>query len=233
MGGPTWFRLGDRDLGLHLERTRRLRAGQALSQVTYEFCKSWGIHPRVLPMSDDSVPTSVYTEEGELTFQEYFVRRQCHPRVTGFHFTGVEQAHPAPGVLDSLNQADLAVICPSNPWVSIGPILAIPKIRTSLERSDLPVIAVSPIIAGQAIKGPAAKMYSELGIEPSAFSVARQYAGLLDGFILDRVDRDQVQFIEELGARTLVTDTLMKTPEDRRRLASEILSFAQDLVERS
>lgn len=230
LGGPTWFRLGDRDLGLHLERTRRLKEGQRLSQITRHFCKVWGIQCQVLPMSDDSVPTWVYTvNEGELTFQEYFVHRQCHPRVTGFRFEGVERSHPAPGVLTALQRADLVVICPSNPWVSIGPILAVPGIRQALGGNTAPVIAVSPIIGGQAVKGPAAKMYAELGIQPSALAVAHQYGSLLTGFVLDELDAGQEKPIHEMGIQPFVTDTLMKTTHDRRRLAREVLTFGDEL----
>jgi LPPG:FO 2-phospho-L-lactate transferase len=179
-------------------------------------------------MSDDSLPTSVYTmEEGELPFQEYFVHHQCRPHVTGFRFNNVENAHPAPGVLEALHEADLVVICPSNPWVSVGPILAVPGIRPALESQR--VIAVSPIIGGRAVKGPAAKMYAELGIEPSAISVARQYGNLLSGFVLDEVDRELASAVLALGIHPLVIDTLMKTPADRQRLAQQVLTFGSNL----
>jgi LPPG:FO 2-phospho-L-lactate transferase len=228
LGGPSWFHLGDRDLGLHLERTRRLRQGETLSQVTRKVCQAWGIRAQVLPMSDDAAPTSVYTiDQGELSFQEYFVHRQCRPQVTGFHFNNIERAHPAPGVLEALEKADLVVICPSNPWVSIDPILALPGMRAALENKR--VIAVSPIIGGQAVKGPAAKMFAELGIEPSAVAVAGHYGRLLKGFVLDRVDQEQAPSVSELGIRSFVADTWMKTQEDRRRLAEEVLEFARRL----
>ena len=224
LGGPSWFHLGDRDLGLHLERTRRLRRGDALSTITRDFCRQWAIASTVIPMSDDPVPTWVSTLEGELAFQEYFVHRQCHPQVTGFRFEGVQQARPAPGVLDALQEAALIVICPSNPWVSIDPILAVPGIRSALYSAAAPVIAVSPIIAGQTIKGPAAKMYAELGIEPSARSVANHYGGLLRGFVLDNQDSHLAP--EMPGHLELhLTDTLMKTPGDRLRLAGEVLEL--------
>lgn len=230
LGGPNWFRLGDRDLGLHLERTRRLGRGETLTQVTRRICQAWGIATRVLPMSDDAVPTSVYTiEYGELPFQEYFVHRQCHPQVTGFRFNNIERARPAPGVVAALETSDLVVICPSNPWVSIAPILAVPGIRQALQGKR--VAAVSPIIGGQAVKGPAAKMYSELGITPSALAVAEHYRGLLSGFVLDRVDSAQAQAVQELGVQTLATDTLMKTPADRQRLAQEVLQFGEKFLE--
>ena len=229
LGGPSWFHLGDRDLGLHLERTRRLRRGDALSTITRDFCRQWAIASTVIPMSDDPVPTWVSTLEGELPFQEYFVHRQCHPQVTGFRFEGIQQARPAPGVLDALQEAALIVICPSNPWVSIDPILAVPGIRSALHSAAAPVIAVSPIIAGQTIKGPAAKMYAELGIEPSARSVANHYGGLLRGFVLDNQDSHLAS--EMAGHLELhLTDTLMKTPGDRLRLAGEVLELGSRIL---
>jgi LPPG:FO 2-phospho-L-lactate transferase len=179
-------------------------------------------------MSDDAIPTSVYTkDDGELAFQEYFVRRQCRPQVTGFRFNGIEQAHPAPGVLPAIQNADLVVICPSNPWVSVGPILAVPGIRQALENHK--VVAVSPIIGGQAVKGPAAKMFIELGLQPTALAVARYYGDLLDGFVFDDVDRQQEEEIYKLGIAPLATDTLMKTLEDRRSLARRVLEFGMKL----
>lgn len=223
LGGPTWFRLGDRDLGLHLERTRRLRMGQSLSLVTQHFCRAMGIGAAVLPMSDDATPTWVYTIEGDLPFQEYFVRRQCQPKVTGFRFEGAERARPSPGVLEALDRADLVVICPSNPWVSIDPILAIPGIRPAVQARR--VVAVSPIIGGQTVKGPAGKMFLELGITPSALAVAEHYAELLTGFVLDRVDENLAEQIQALKVQTLATDTIMKTPLDRARLAKEVVEF--------
>jgi LPPG:FO 2-phospho-L-lactate transferase len=223
LGGPTWFRLGDRDIGLHLERTRRMREGQALSQITGQFCRSLGIRSTVLPMTDDYVPTRVYTTEGELSFQEYFVHRRCQPQVTGFRFQNIEQARPIEGLWEALGVAELVIICPSNPWVSIDPILALPGVRHAVRGRT--VLAVSPIIGGQTVKGPAAKMYSELGIEPEAHSVARHYGNLLSGFILDQIDEKQVEIIRELGIATLVTDVLMKSHLDRARLAKEVVAF--------
>jgi LPPG:FO 2-phospho-L-lactate transferase len=251
LGGPIWFRLGDRDLGTHLERTRLLHEGKTLTQVTGRFCEAWGVGPAVLPMSDDPVPTLVYTDEGELPFQDYFVRRQCHPRVTGFKFQGAEHALPALGVLEALQGADLIVICPSNPWVSIDPILAILGMKLDPAAKEMPwresgsldsagdkrspIVAVSPIIGGEAVKGPAAKMYAELGVEPSALAVAEHYGsmrddGLLSGFVLDDVDKIQADAVRSLGIEVLATNTLMKTPEDRARLAKEVLLFAGNLL---
>jgi len=227
LGGPTWFRLGDRDVGLHLERTHRLRLGESLSQVTRDFCHLLGISSQVLPVSDDRVPTRVYTSLGELSFQEYFVYYHCAPKVTGFSFEGVENAMPAPGVIEALDTADLVVICPSNPWVSIDPILAVPGILQAVKQKR--VVAVSPIIGGQTVKGPAAKMFTELGIQPSPLAVTRHYAGLLQGFILDQADHLLSSQIKELGMDTLVTNTLMNSPEDRVQLAMQVLDFAANL----
>jgi LPPG:FO 2-phospho-L-lactate transferase len=219
LGGPTWFRLGDRDLGTHLERTRRLKEGQTLSQITKDFCKVWGIEHIVLPMSDQPVRTIVETEEGDLAFQEYFVRRRCEPHVTGFRFEGVESAEPAPGAREAIESADAVIICPSNPWVSIDPILRV------VRRIEKPVVAISPIIGGQTVKGPAAKMYRELGIEPSAFAVARHYCDFVTGFVFDKLDKQLEGEIRSLNMRTLVTNTLMKSHDDRKQLAMNILDF--------
>ena len=219
LGGPSWFNLGDQDLGTHLERTRRLRERQTLSQITKNFCQAWGVKHTVLPMSDQPVRTIVETEEGELTFQEYFVHRHCEPRVKGFRFDGIEIAEPAPGVKEAIQHADAVIICPSNPWVSVDPILKV------IQEIKKPVTAISPIIGGQAVKGPAAKMYSELGIEPSALAVANHYRGLATGFVLDEVDSQLDESVRGLNMQTLVTNTLMKSHDDRKRLASEVLHF--------
>jgi LPPG:FO 2-phospho-L-lactate transferase len=230
LGGPSWFNLGDRDLGTHLERTRRLREGQPLSQVTRDFCAAWGIRPAVLPMSDDPIPTIVLSDDGELPFQEYFVHRRCEPRVNGFRFDGAEEARPAPGVIQAIRGADLIVICPSNPWVSISPILAVPNLKSELK--DHPIVAVSPIIGGQAVKGPVVKMYAELGIEPSALAVAEHYREFLSGFVFDRVDRELESQIQQLNVLTLYTETLMASPAQRKRLAQDVLKFGKLLLEK-
>lgn len=225
LGGPGWFRLGDRDLATHVERTRRVREGQSLSQITREFCRAWGVIQSILPMSDLPVRTLVATkEDGELAFQEYFVQRKCVPTVKGFRFAGIEMALPAPGVLQAINKADAIVICPSNPWVSIDTILAVPGIHAAL--ASKPVVAVSPIISGQTVKGPAAKMFSELGLPPSALSVARHYGNILSGFILDERDFD---LLELFTVPTWVTDTLMINQADRRRLAQDVLNLINTL----
>jgi LPPG:FO 2-phospho-L-lactate transferase len=236
LGGPTWFRLGDHDLGTHLARTKQLAGGATLSEVTGEFCKRWGIKHRVLPMSNDRTPTLIHSDIGELAFQDYFVRRKCEPRVSGFQFGNIKSSQPAPGVLDSLGFADLVIICPSNPWVSIDPILAVPGIREAVmsNAGKKQIAAVSPIIAGAALKGPAAKMYAELGIDPSATSVAQHYGsqksgGLLTGFVFDNLDKDLEDEIQAIGFSTLVTNTVMKTPQDKINLAKEVLTFISQL----
>ncbi|OGO34273.1 MAG: 2-phospho-L-lactate transferase [Chloroflexi bacterium RBG_16_57_11] len=228
LGGPTWFHLGDQDLGLHLERTRRRLSGQPLSRIVQHFCQVLGIRPRILPMTDDFTPTWVYTIQGEMPFQEYFVRRQCQPVVTGFCFQGADQASPAPGVLEAIHQADLVVFCPSNPWVSLDPILSIPGIRSAV--ASRPVVAVSPIIGGQTVKGPAGKMFTELGIPPSAAAVAHHYTGLLSGFVIDQMDSELVSEIQPLGVQTFVTDVIMKTPLDRARLSKEVIDFGIQII---
>lgn len=228
LGGPTWFWLGDRDLGTHLERTRRLIAGDNLSAITSDFCRAWGVLTRVLPMSDQPVRTVVDTDEGELPFQEYFVARACEPHVRGFRFEGIENAQPAPGVLDAVVAADLVLICPSNPWVSAAPILAVSGIRDAIAKKV--VIAVSPIIAGRAIKGPAAKMFSELGIEPSVLAVAKYYRGLLRGFVFDEVDSAHSTAVQGLGIMPFAAATIMQDRADRARLAGQVIEFGQGLL---
>ena len=223
LGGQTWFHVGDQDLATHIERTRRMKAGQSLSQITNDFCKAWGIHHAVIPMSDNSIRTIVNTDEGELAFQEYFVHRRCEPRVKGFRFDGVDQAESAPGACEAIQSADAIVICPSNPWVSIAPILAVTGIRSAMEAKK--ICAVSPIIGGRAVKGPAAKMYRELGIEPSALAVAKHYQDLVSGFVLDEVDAKLEADIQGLNMRTLITKTLMENSDNRRRLAEDVLNF--------
>jgi LPPG:FO 2-phospho-L-lactate transferase len=229
LGGPAWFRLGDQDLATHLERTRRLQTGQSLSEVTRSFCEAWGVSVRVLPMSDRAVSTWVETDElGWLPFQEYFVKQRCAPRVKNFNFREVSQAEPAPGVLNALRESDLIVIAPSNPWVSIGPILSIPGVLNELrERKDC--IAVSPLIGGKAIKGPAAKMYTEMGLEPSNLTVAQQYRAFVKVLVIDEEDQEETESIEKTGVTASVTKTYMKSIVDREFLAQEVLRIWSSL----
>jgi LPPG:FO 2-phospho-L-lactate transferase len=223
LGGPGWFRIGDKDLATHLERTRRLHAGELLSQITQTFCQAWGVRHLVLPMSDQPVRTMVSTIGfGELPFQEYFVHQNCEPKVKGFRFLGIDSARPAPGVLDAIESADAIIICPSNPWVSIDPILALAGLRSSLAGKT--VVAVSPIISGKTVKGPAAKMYAELGILPSALAVALHYANLLSGFIIDSDDSD---LAIDFSIPITITNIIMNTQDDRRNLAQDVLDSIQ------
>ena len=231
LGGPDWFSLGNLDLATHLERTRRLAEGDRLSEITRDFCSTWGITARIMPMSDDRVSTLVDTDLGILPFQEYFVKLNCQPAVKGFSFEGVEDAGPAPGVLDAIKSADLIVICPSNPWVSIDPILKVPGIRDAIKKKV--VIAVSPIIAGKAVKGPAAKMFQELGMTPSSLAVAEHYGDFIDGYIIDQQDKDLVNdIVASFNGRNwiLQADTKMKDPSDRIRMAGETEIFGKQNI---
>jgi LPPG:FO 2-phospho-L-lactate transferase len=228
LGGPTWFQLGDRDLALHHERSRRLKMGQSLTEVTQHFCQALDISVTLLPMSDHPVRTIVITDEGELAFQDYFVARRCEPSVRGFRFDGVETAYPAPGVIQALSTADLVVLCPSNPWVSLDPILAVKGIRDAI--SEKFVVGVSPIVGGRAIKGPAAKMYSELGLRPSALSVAEHFQDLLAGMVIDKKDQHLAHDIQALDIQVHVTDTIMKNKQDRMGLGEEVLAFASAVM---
>ena len=227
-GGETWFRLGDRDLATHIIRTHWLRQGKTLSEVTAHLAAALGIASPILPMTDDVVATMVQTDEGELAFQEYFVRRGWQVPVRGLRLAGVEAARPAPGVLAALAAAEAIILCPSNPFLSLDPILALRGVREALQKAH-PVVAVTPIVGGRALKGPAAKMMAELGLEVSSVTVAAHYRDFLDGFVLDAVDGQQGAPIEALGPRVLVTDTVMRTPDDRARLAREVLAFADVL----
>ena len=233
LGAETWFRLGDRDLATHVERTRRLRAGESLTAVTAALCGALGVEAAVLPMSDDPVRTVVRTQDGELSFQHYFVRDRCAPAVTGFRFDGIDAARPAPGFLDALRSSETAavVVCPSNPFVSVDPVLALDGVEAAVRGAAAPVVAVSPIVGGAAIKGPAAKMMAELGMPVTAVEVARHYLEreLLDGFVVDRADAAEARELEAAGLPTLVTGTVMESLADRERLAREVLEFARGI----
>jgi len=233
LGGEDWFRLGDRDLAVHVERTRRLARGESLSEVTARLCAALRVGARVVPMSDEPVRTIMQTTEGDLGFQHYFVERRCEPRIVGVRYEGVERAKAARGLSAALGDPALGgvVVCPSNPFVSVDPILALDGVAERMRALEAPVVAVSPIVGEDAVKGPAAKMMRELGLSPSAFSVARHYTarGLLDGFVIDRADASLAPAIERLGARTLVTDIVMRSIGDRVRLATEVLAFIETI----
>jgi LPPG:FO 2-phospho-L-lactate transferase len=227
LGGETWFRLGDRDMATHVERTRRLRTGESLAIVTRALCAHLGIRHTVTPMSDDPVRTLVHTSEGALNFQDYFVRRRAEPAVKRLEYSGAGKARIANSLREGLDNPSLRaiVICPSNPYLSIAPMLALQGLRSALENRRVPVIAVSPIVAGNALKGPAAKIMRELGKEPSSLEVARFYGGVIDTLVVDHADASLSSAIERLHIRPLVTATVMTAPEDRSALAERIIDL--------
>jgi len=231
LGGEKWFRLGDRDLALHVERTRRLATGEPLSRITADICARLGIGAAIIPMSDDPVRTIVETAKGPLPFQHYFVREQCEPEVSGFHFGGANDARPNRTFLKTLKDPALEtiVICPSNPFISIDPILALPGVSSALAASAAPRIAVSPIVGGRALKGPTAKMMRELGLPTDAIEIARHYGKLLTGFVLDQTDAALAPAVESLGIDVRVAETVMHSIDDKIALAETVLSFAHDL----
>ena len=200
LGGEDWFNLGDHDLAMHILRTEKLRQGISLSAITADVRQALGIAAHILPMSDQAVPTIVHTvEHGPISFQRYFVERRAEPAVTGFTFKGIDAARPAPGLLDALAAADRIIICPSNPFISIDPVLAVPGVRDALAKASAPVIAVSPIVAGDAIKGPTAKMFREMGTEPSVQAVAARYQDIVDLMIIDEQDAAAAKDVQALG----------------------------------
>lgn len=231
IGGETWFRLGDLDLALHLTRTQQLASGKTLSDTVAGLAKSLGLKHPIIPMSDQPVRTMVRTEIGELPFQEYFVKNQCLPKVSGFQFAGVTDAKPNPRLMDAFNDPRLeaVIFCPSNPFISIDPILAIPGLREDLRARSAPTIAVSPIIGNRALKGPAAKMLRELGFDTSAAAIADHYGDLLQGFVIDSQDIDLANKLETKSRRVHATNTVMKSLEDRVALARETFAFASQI----
>lgn len=228
LGGETWFRLGDRDLAVHVERTRRLRAGAPLSDVTRDLARAFGVATEMLPMSDDPIATILETDEGTLAFQDYFVARQCRPKLLSYRFEGAERARLRPEVAARLAGARAILVGPSNPFVSIAPILAVPGLLDLLRKRRVPLVAVSPIIGGAAVKGPAAKMMSELGLDCSSAGIAGFYGDLLDGFVVDNADAGLAGSIP--ASRLLLTDTIMAGEGAAARLANEVLAFASRLA---
>ncbi len=229
-GEDTWFKLGDRDLATHVLRTARLRAGEPLTSIVANLSAALGVRSAILPMCDEPVATVLDTPDGPLEFQEYFVRRGQRDEVLGIELRGIEDSHPTDAVLGALDAADLVVLCPSNPVVSIGPILAVPGMREALKASRAPKVAVSPIVGGRALKGPADRMLDSLGHEVSATGVARMYEGLVEGMVIDRVDEEELHEIEALGMRALATGAIMRDAPDRARLAGEVLTFGDGLI---
>ncbi len=228
LGAERWFQLGDRDLATHIHRSALLGNGLSLSAVTAQLCRALDVPITLLPMSDDPVRTLVDCAGGELPFQHYFVREQCKPPVQGFRFAGQEQARPQPQMMALLDDPELAlvVICPSNPFVSVDPIIGLPGLREALAGAAAPVYAVSPIIGDRALKGPAAKMMSELGLPVSAASVAAHYRGLVDTFVIDDSDATLTATIDEPGMQLMTAPTVMKSLEDREQLARLLLEHA-------
>jgi LPPG:FO 2-phospho-L-lactate transferase len=224
LGGETWFRLGDRDLALHVERTRRLLAGERLSDITEDIGRRLGVRARILPATDDSVRTRLRTERGWMDFQPWFVGLRAAPRVVEVAFAGAEQARALPAALDVIARADAVVICPSNPFISIDPMLAIPGLRAALVAARAPVVAVSPVIGGRAVKGPTAKMMAELGLEVSARTVAERYGDLLDVFVADEADAG---VLDGLACWVVLAPTLMRTNGDKVALARVVLNAAR------
>lgn len=231
LGGETWFRLGDQDLATHVRRSGLLSAGHTLSEVTAQLMAALGVTHRVVPMSDDPVRTRVMTDAGELAFQDYFVRRRCEPVLRGLRFQGAERARPSAAFLEALRDPGLeaVVICPSNPYLSIDPMLALPGVREALAALAAPVVAVSPIVGGQAIKGPAAKIMRELGRESSSLEVARHYRGLVDALVVDHADASDAKAIAGLGLAPQVTGTVMRSDASRADLAREVVAIATRL----
>ena len=223
LGAPSWFKLGDQDLATHLWRTLQLKQGLSLTQATANICGSLGVEQNLFPMTDSYVPTHVLTDQGELHLQEYLVREACRPVIRGFKHLNVEEAAPAPGVADTIMAAQAVFICPSNPFISINPILAVPGLRKLLSRTQAPVIAVTPIVQGRAIKGPAAKMLEELGYPVEPTSIAQMYQDFLDCFVLDETDIQLREEIEALDIKVLSADTLMGSLQDKTRLADQLL----------
>ena len=233
LGGPQHPWVGDKSLAAPLLRTQGLASGRRLTEITLDFCRHLGIEARVLPMSDDPVRTHVLTDDGAIPFPEYFGQLGCEPRARGLEYAGADQARIPDEVLDALHAADLeaVVICPSNPYHSIGPILEISGMRELLRKRGAPVIAVTPIVGGKALKGSAGKMMRELGKEPSARAVAIQYLRLIDGFVIDREDAHLVESVRSIGIHVLAAPTVMRVPDDRVALARSVLEFARSVRE--
>jgi LPPG:FO 2-phospho-L-lactate transferase len=224
-GRPNWFNLGDRDLATHIHRTAMLSDGKTLSQVADSIRIALGVKSRILPMSDDAVPTIIESNEGPLHFQEYLVKRCTEPVVRGIRFAGVESARPAPGVLEAIATADRIIICPSNPLISIGPILAVPQVRAQLRAHKGKVFAVCPIVAGKSLKGPSDKMLAQLGHDPTALGVAKLFADFTATFVSDPADRNQAAAIAALGMKVAILPTVMKTRTQKRNLARALLNL--------
>ena len=229
LGGETWFSLGDKDLAVHVERTRRLHAGETLTSIVADMARRLNVEARIVPMSDDPVRTIVHTRDGPMPFQHYFVRHACNPVVTGVSFAGAAAARANPVFLSAIAEPSLTaiVICPSNPYLSIDPILAVPGVREALQQATVPVIAVSPIIGGKAVKGPTAKIMQELGVAVTTREIYKHYQRLIDGLLIDKADAADAGHVD---VKVAVSRTLMESIDDKRNLARDVLVFAERLA---
>ena len=231
IGGETWFQLGDRDLAIHVERTRRLKEGERLSLITSSFCRKFGVKSHIVPATDDSLKTLVKTPKGILSFQHYFVRDQCRPKILGLKYEGLENAQPCPALEEALESSllETVVVCPSNPFLSIDPILAVKGVREKLKSSNARVLAVSPIVGGDAVKGPTANNLRDLGFSVSAYTIAKYYSDFIDGFMLDKGDENEISRIESLGIQVGLADTVMTDLQSKIKLAEDVLRFSKTL----
>ena len=231
IGGETWFQLGDRDLAIHVERTRRLKEGERLSLITSSFCRKFGVKSHIVPATDDPLKTLVKTLEGILSFQHYFVRDQCRPKILGLNYEGSENAQPCPALEEALESSllETVVLCPSNPFLSIDPILAVKGVREKLKSSNARVLAVSPIVGGDAVKGPTANNLRDLGFSVSAYTIAKYYSDFIDGFMLDKEDENEISRIESLGIQVGLADTVMTDLQSKIKLAEDVLRFSKTL----
>ena len=229
IGGETWFQLGDRDLAIHVERTRKLKEGERLSLITSSFCRKFGVKSHIVPATDDSLKTLVKTPKGILSFQHYFVRDQCRPKILGLKYEGSENAQPCPALEEALESSllETVVVCPSNPFLSIDPILAVKGVREKLKSSKARVIAVSPIVGGDAVKGPTANNLRDLGFSVSAYTIAKYYSDFIDGFMLDKEDKNEISRIESLGMQVGLADTVMTDLQSKIKLAEDVLRFSE------
>jgi LPPG:FO 2-phospho-L-lactate transferase len=225
-GTERWFNLGDRDLAAHIFRAQLMRQGRSLSEIAERLRKALGVKSRILPMTDTHTPTTIITDEGEMHFQEYLVKRRAQPKVAGIRFENIESAKPAPGIEEVIRRSDAIIICPSNPLISIGPILAVPGLRDMLQAAKAPVVAISPVVGGASLKGPTDRMLADLGMQVSAAQVARLYSDIADVFILDIQDEAAKPEIERLGLKVFVTDTVMSGLEEKIKLAKFTLEIS-------
>jgi LPPG:FO 2-phospho-L-lactate transferase len=231
IGGETWFQLGDRDLATHVERTQKLNKGEKLSSITSSFCRKFGVNAQIVPATDDPIKTLVETPEGILSFQHYFVRDQCRSKILSLQYEGSENAKPCSALEEVLGSSFLKAVfvCPSNPFLSIDPILSVKGLREKLKKCKAKVIAVSPIVGGDAVKGPTAKNLRDLGLSVSAFTIANYYSDFIDGFLLDKRDENEISQIENLGIKVRLADTVMNDLQSKIKLAEDVLRFSKTL----